>query len=100
MRYVTLEEIRNQIRMDDFFTADDALLESLAESAESFLESHLNCPLDDIEAENSGEFPKALKQAILLFVSYLYDNDGSGENRDIPQAFWALCKPYQNYTIA
>lgn len=100
MKYITVEEIKRQCRIDEFFSLDDALFEDLGESAESFLEQHLNCALDDITAENSGEFPRSLKQALLIFVSYLYDNDGSGENREIPQAFWVLCKPYQNYTIA
>ena len=79
MTYLTLEDIKYQLRIDADFTEDDTLLETLGDAAENFLESHLNCALDDIVAENSGEFPKALYQALLIFVSYSYDNDGSGE---------------------
>jgi hypothetical protein len=51
-------------------------------------------------AENGGELPKCLYQALLLLVDYSYDNSGSGESREVPNAFWILCKPYQKYTIA
>ena len=100
MRFLTLEMIKKQLRIDDFFADDDILFENLGNASESFLESHLNCALDDIVAENSGELPETLLQALLVFVSYLYDNDGSGDTKDVPQAFWVLAKPYQNYTIA
>jgi hypothetical protein len=36
----------------------------------------------------------------LIFVSYSYDNDGSGENREVPNAFWILAAPFKKYTIA
>lgn len=100
MNYITLEQIKAQLRIDELFADDDALLEGLGDAAESFLEAHLNCPLDDITAENSGELPKALVQALLMYVSYLYDNDGSGETREIPNAFWILCNPWKTYSIA
>lgn len=100
MNYLTLEDIKYQLRIDADFTEDDTLLETLGDAAENFLESHLNCALDDIVAENSGEFPKALYQALLIFVSYSYDNDGSGENREVPNAFWILAAPFKKYTIA
>lgn len=100
MNYITLEQIKKQLRIDELFADDDELLEGLGDAAESFLEAHLNVSLDDVTAENSGDLPKALVQALLMYVSYLYDNDGSGETREIPNAFWVLCKPWQNYTIA
>lgn len=100
MQYITLEEIKQQLRIDDLFADDDTLLTGLGDSAESFIQAHLNCALDDIAAENSGVLPEALHQALLMFVSYLYDNDGSGEVKDIPNSFWILCKPWQTYTIA
>lgn len=100
MQYITLEDIHKQLRLEDGFTEDDTLLEGYGDSAEDLLQSHLNQALDDVVAENGGEFPKALWAALLMLVDYLYDNAGSGESRDIPNAFWILCKPYQKYTIA
>ena len=100
MKYLTIEDIKRQCRIDSDFTEDDELLEIYGDSAETFLESHLNIALDDIVAQNSGELPKALYQVLLILVDYSYDNSGSGENRELPQALWILCKPWQVYTIA
>lgn len=100
MQYITLAQIKQQLRIDSLFADDDVLLTGLGDSAESFLQAHLNVALDDVVAENSGELPKSLERALLMLVSYLYDNDGSGETREIPNSFWILCKPWQNYTIA
>lgn len=100
MTYLTLEDIKRQCRIEPEFTEDDNILEIYGDSAENFLEVHLNCALDDIVAENGGELPKCLYQALLLLVDYSYDNSGSGESREVPNAFWILCKPYQKYTIA
>ena len=86
--------------MDEQFTLDDALLESLGDGAEDFLQSHLNRQLDDIVADNAGYLPPALNSALLMLVDYLYDNSGSGETRDVPNAFFILCAPYKTYTIA
>lgn len=100
MQYITLAQIKQQLRIDSLFADDDTLLNDLGDSAESFLQGHLNCSLDDIAAENSGTLPEALTRALLMLVSYLYDNDGSGDNRELPNSFWILCKPWQTYTIA
>lgn len=100
MTYLTIDAIKQQLRIDANFTLDDVLLESLGDSAEEFLEAHLNIALDDVCADNSGYLPKSLYQALLMFVDYSYDNSGSGENKEIPNAFWVLCAPYKKYSIA
>lgn len=100
MTYLTIDAIKQQLRIDENFTLDDVLLESLGDGAENFLEAHLNIALDDVCADNSGYLPDALYRALLILVSYLYDNDGSGENKEIPNAFWVLCAPYKKYSIA
>lgn len=100
MNYITLNEIKQQCRIDSTFTADDDLLTDIGNGAEDFVQSHLNTQLDDITAENGGELPVAIKRAILMLVSYMYDNDGSGHNEDVPQAFWILLNPYKTYSIA
>lgn len=99
MQYITLEEIKQQLRIDDLFADDDNLLIGLGDAAESFMQAHLGFALDDLAAENGGNLPDALKRALLLFVSYEYDNDGSGETRDIPQSFWIMCKPWQKLFV-
>lgn len=99
MRYLTLEDIKQQLRMDLGFTDDDALLETYGDAAEDFVEQHLNRALDDICADNSGELPKNIKAALLMLVDYLYDHSGGGQNEDIPNAFWILMKTKQKYAV-
>jgi len=99
MQYLDLNIIKKQLRIDDYFTEDDELLESLGDAAEDFLENHLDTSLDDITAENGGELPKSLYQALLILTDYFYDNSGSGEVREIPQAFWILSHPFRKYTV-
>lgn len=100
MRYITLEQIKANARIEPDFHEDDALLESIGDGAESYLEAHLNQELDDIVAENSGELPIALCRALLLMVDYLYDNSGSGETKPVPQAYFILTAPWKRYSIA
>lgn len=100
MTYLTLEELKKQCNIEEIFNEDNAYLESLGDAAEDFVQAHLNCPLDDICAENSGELPRSLHQAMLLMVDYLYDVRGSGDSPEIPQAFWVLTNPWKTYSIA
>lgn len=100
MTYLTLDSIKHQCRVDDIYKDDDALLSSYGDAAESFLEGHLNNQLDNIAADNSGELPPALYQALLMLVDYFYGMSGSGEKHDVPQAFWVLTNPWKTYSIA
>ena len=100
MNYITLDQIKKQLRIEPYFTEDDELLTLYGESAEEHLAAHLNCSLDDIAAENSGELPKSLVNALLIYVDFMYDNTGSGENRAIPQAYWILTNPWKTYALA
>lgn len=100
MNYLTLQMIKKQCRIDDTFTEDDILLESIGDGAEAFLADFLDTPLDDIAAENAGELPKSLYMALLILSSYMYDNDGSGDNHEIPQAFFVLTQLYKKYSVA
>lgn len=100
MNYLTLEELKRQCIIEADFTEDDELLEALGDAAEDFVQAHINCMLDDVTAENGGTLPNSLRQALLIIVDYLYDNRGSGDNHEIPPAFYVLCKPWMTYTIA
>lgn len=100
MRYLTLDMIKKQCRIESEFDEDDVLLEALGEGAEDFLEQHLNTPLDDIVAQNGGVLPGNLHAALLILTDYMYDNPGSGDTQDIPLAFFILVKPWMRYTVA
>ena len=101
MNYLNLDIIKKQLRMDASFTDDDDLLTLYGDSVEAFVEQHLNCALDDITAENSGELPKNIINAMLLLVDYLYDHSGSGDRDiEIPNSMWILLAPWKKYSIA
>lgn len=100
MNYLTLEDIKQQLRINELYAEDDTLLEGLGDAAESYLSDYLDTNLDVIAAQNSGELPQSLYRAMLILVSYLYDNDGSGETREIPKAFYMLTCLYKKYPIA
>ena len=100
MNYLNLDIIKKQLRIEEDFDEDDTLLESIGDGAESFLEAHLNESLDNIAADNGGDLPYALFTTLLLLVSYLYDNDGSGDNKEVPNAFFILAAPFKKYAIA
>ena len=46
------------------------------------------------------KLPKSLVNALLIYVDFMYDNTGSGENREIPQAYWILTNPWKTYALA
>lgn len=100
MNYLDLKQIKQQCRIDSWFTDDDEMLESIGDGAESFLENYLDTPLDDITAENGGELPKTLERALLMLCDYLYDASGSGDTKEIPKSFFMLALPYKKYSVA
>lgn len=100
MNYLNLQMIKQQCRIDADYTLDDDILETYGDSAEDYLEQYLNNALDDIAAENSGELPKNLINAMLILVDYFYGMSGSGENKDVPQAFYILTNHWKTYSIA
>ena len=99
MNYLTLEDIHRQLRLEPDFQEDDAILTIYGDSAEDFISQHLNRPLDDITAENGGELPRNIYNAMLMFVDYMYDNSGSGDVKEIPNSIWILLTPWKKYTI-
>ena len=99
MEYLTLEECKQQLIIDSSFNEDDSYIISLATVAEELVNEHVDGQLATIVAEHEGVLPAPLHHAMLMVVDYLYDYRGSGEQRDVPEAFFVLCKTYINYNI-
>lgn len=99
MRYLTLQDIKAQSIIDQDFTEDDILLESMGDAAEDYVEQLVNKPLDDIVAENSGELPKSLYRAMLIFVDYLYSSQRGSSDTDhvVPEVINTIVKLYRSY---
>lgn len=96
MEYLTLDEIKQQLIIDQSFTDDDTYLTALGDTAEAMVAKQLDKTLEDVVSENDGELPATLKHAMLLLIEYFYDNRGSGDNQ-IPDAFFYICSMYRNY---
>ena len=102
MKWLTLDKIKAQLRIEPDFTAEDTLLESYGESAETTLLNYLNRPYADILG-SYGDVPQPLVQASLLLVdtSYQHRSPISVTNiSQVPYTFDLLVKPYMRLTSA
>lgn len=96
MKYLSVESIKKQLNIDEYFSEDDEYLEALGETAEELVEQQVNEDLASIVYSYNGTLPAPLKHAMKLLVGFLYDNRGDDESQ-IPQAFYYMCKMYRNY---
>lgn len=101
MKYLTFEQIKAQLRLDDAqATEEHDLLELYGEAAEDMVLNTLNRTMEDI-IEQYGQVPKALVQAGLMLVaqSYQHREPASPQNLyAVPYAFDLLLKPYMKLT--
>ena len=78
MRFLTLEQIKQQLRIEPDFNEDDAYLEHLGEVAEMAVENDLNRTLYVTDVPESDPFGLRVnvrhQQAMLLMVGNLYEN--------------------------
>lgn len=96
---VTLEEIKQHLYID--FEADNDLLSSMIEAAESIIEKYLNTSFDSL-TDDKGNIPTPIKQAIKIMVGNLYANRESvsfnAYPSKIPYSFEYLIQPFKNYS--
>lgn len=100
MKWLTLDTIKAQLRIEPDFTAENTLLESYGEAAEDTLLNYLNSPYQDI-IEHYGKVPLPLVQASLMLVdvSYQHRSPISVTNISlVPYTFDLLVKPYMRLT--
>lgn len=69
--YLTLNEIKKHLNIDDSYHDDDTYLLSLGEAAEAMVETHIDNELVNFEDENHN-LPNALKLAILMLIATWY----------------------------
>ena len=96
MKWLTLERIKQQLRIEPDFHEEDELLEEYGESAEEVLLNYLNRTYEDI-VEVYGHVPAPLRHASMMLVdtSYQYRSPVSAQNMSlVPYTFDLLIKPY------
>ena len=103
MKYLTLNKIKSQCVIDDWYHDDDNYLIDLGDAAEGILQANLDCNLDDIVRDNGGVMPAALMQALLLMVGHFYRNREAvvfGSANALPFGYDFLISQYKNYTTS
>ncbi len=100
MKWLSLDQIKAQLRIEPDFTDEDELLEMYGESAEEVLLNYLNRSYEDI-IEVYGHIPAPLRHASLMIVdtSYQYRSPVSTQSMSqVPYTFDLLVKPYMRLT--
>ena len=100
MNYLTLQEIKKHLNIDNDFTDDDSYIESLGEVAEEIVKQHVRKDLFMITTESGNKLPAPIKQAMLLLIGNYYANRESvtyAAAKELPQAYEYLLSPYVSY---
>lgn len=97
--YITLEEIKKHLNIDNYFTDDDEYLASLIEVAAKVVEAHIDCSFNDL-LDGDGNLPLPIIQAMKLFVGNMYQSRESVafvQANEIPFAYDYLLSLYKDY---
>ena len=98
MKYLSLDEIQKQCNVDPQWDGDDEFLVMVGDSAEDMAAQLLDCPLEELAAQN-GELPATVRHAIRILTDYFYAvNRGSSDNdKEIPEAALIMLKLYRQF---
>ena len=102
MKWLTLEKIKQQCRIEPDFTLEDTLLTGYGNSAESTILNHLNRTYYDL-TEQYGEVPQDIINASLMLVDVWYQHRSPIEALNmsiVPYTFDLLIKPYMRLASA
>ena len=102
MSLLTLEEIKQQCRVELDFTEDDALLTAIGDAAQTRTETRINRKLyagviPGMDPDGLV-MPADIKQALLLLIGYWYENRvavNDFEQSEAPLAYNWLVDPYR-----
>ncbi len=70
--YITLEETKKHLNIDESFKDDDQYLGALIQVAEDAVAHHIDIVLEEMVVD--GNLPSAIHHSILLLVGNLYAN--------------------------
>lgn len=97
--YVSLEEIKKQLNIDDFWQEDDQLLESYIIAAQKAVELHVGYTCEEMLNEY-GQLDENIKHAIKLLVGNWYNNREATSEltyKSVPLAYEYLLQQIKNY---
>ena len=96
MKWLTLNTIKAQLRIDSSFTLEDDLLTLYGDSAEDTVLNTIGRSYTEV-VETYGEVPVALKHASLLLVDLSYQQRSPVSMQNmyvVPYTFDIMLKPY------
>lgn len=99
--YITVEDIKKHLNIDDDFKGDDEYLAYLITVAEDAVSIHIDRNLSEVADENGGELPAVLIHAMKLFIGDMYQSREStsfnGSPSEIPFSYTYLTSLYRRY---
>ena len=101
MKWLTLNEIKHQLHIEEDFKDEDSRLTGFGESAEDIILQVCNRTYDDF-IDKYGGIPSNIREASLLLVTQSYEHRSSGSMQQVypvPQGFDFLVKPYIRLAI-
>lgn len=100
MKYLTLPEIKQHLRIDPWYRDDDIYLVDLGSVAEAVVEKHIDDSLATIAMENGGDLPSPLLHAMLFLVGNFYASRESVQyaaTAEVPLTYEYLIALNQRY---
>lgn len=99
--YITLEQAKKHLNIDDYFTDDDNYIEALIAAVHDIVEIDVDAKLTDFENED-GDIPNGLKQGMLLLIGQLYANRepvAFASLSELPLSYRYIMDIYHDYKI-
>ena len=96
MKWLTLERIKQQLRIEADFHEEDSLLEMYGESAECQVLGDINRSYEEV-METYGEIPMDLQHATLLVVDQSYRQRSAADTMQwysVPYAYESKTRKY------
>lgn len=96
--YITIEQAKQHLNVDEYFTLDDDYILSLISVAECAVENHIDNALEELTV--AGKLPAPLVHSMLLLIGNLYTNRENVTYQQyykIPLSYEYLLSPYIRY---
>lgn len=99
--YLSIEDVKKQLNIDEDFIDDDMYIFDLIEAAETVVERHIDNKLETLIDGGSGTgLPAPLLQAIKLLVGNWYNNREAvtyAASSEVPLSYCYILDLYKNY---
>lgn len=99
--YITLNEAKQHLNIDDFFTDDDNYIINCIKASEDIVSKRIDKALETC-VKSDGELESSVRQMILLMVGNLYENRESITPlniKEVPYSFEYLADLNKHYHI-